>query len=41
MKNGMRVELNFGGGWGTVCGDNFYNNGAKVICRMAAEPRWV
>ncbi|XP_052220549.1 deleted in malignant brain tumors 1 protein-like isoform X2 [Dreissena polymorpha] len=31
-NNEGRLEINYGGVWGTVCDDNFDNNAAKIIC---------
>ena len=32
-----RVEVNNGGGWGTICRDMFSDRGAAVICRMLGQ----
>ena len=33
-ENGGRLEVLFGGVWGTVCKDGFDNKDADVACRM-------
>jgi len=34
LDNAGRLEINYGGIWGTVCRDNFDDDDAKVACYM-------
>ena len=42
LRNGTRtrgrLEVNYGGQWGTVCDDRFDNNAAKVACKSLNLP---